>query len=264
MSNAPSFEVDMAAFWADPYPTLARLRQDAPIAFVRQLGAVLFTRRDDIFECEKRIDIFSSHQPQGLMNKLMGHNMMRKDGDAHMRERQVFFSAISPKAVKRHWTAQFQAHADRLLDALDLGRPTGLLRDFALPFSGECLKTLTGLTNITFHEMNAWSQGMIDGIANYVGDKEVEARCHRATAAIDAAIDERAPILSREPDGKPARRHARLGHAHGKRARQHQARDWRRPERAARRGGRDCLGVTNAPRSTRPGARRRSLLAAGV
>ena len=33
---------------------------------------------------EKRIDVFSSHQPAGLMNTLMGHNMMRKDGEAHM------------------------------------------------------------------------------------------------------------------------------------------------------------------------------------
>ena len=46
-----------------------------------QLGSTLFTRRDDIFVCEKNIDVFSSHQPGGLMNKLMGHNMMRKDGE---------------------------------------------------------------------------------------------------------------------------------------------------------------------------------------
>ena len=31
--------------------------------------------------------MFSSHQPAGLMNTLMGHNMMRKDGEAHMAER---------------------------------------------------------------------------------------------------------------------------------------------------------------------------------
>ena len=72
MSNAPRFDVDMTAFWADPYPTLARLRREAPIAFVPQLDTVVFTRRDDIFECEKRIDVFSSHQPKGLMNVLMG------------------------------------------------------------------------------------------------------------------------------------------------------------------------------------------------
>ena len=41
---------------------------------------------------------------------------------------------------------------------------------------------------------------MIDGVANYVGDPDVEARCHEATAAIDAAIDERLPEVTSRPD----------------------------------------------------------------
>src|SRR6188472_4796762 len=75
----------------------------APIAFVPQLGSTLLTRRDDIFVSEKRIDVFSSDQPAGLMTRLMGHNMMRKDGEAHMAERSIFFPAVSPKAVRAHW-----------------------------------------------------------------------------------------------------------------------------------------------------------------
>ena len=109
MSTAPHFDIDPAAFWRDPYPALARLRAEAPIAFVPQLGSTLFTRRDDIFVSEKIIDVFSSHQPAGLMNRLMGHNMMRKDGDAHMAERKAIFPSVSPKTVKAHWSAQFQA-----------------------------------------------------------------------------------------------------------------------------------------------------------
>ena len=75
MSNAPHFNIDVASFWADPYPDLAAMRREAPIAFVPQLGSTVFTRRYDIFTQEKRIDVFSSHQPAGLMNTLMGHNM---------------------------------------------------------------------------------------------------------------------------------------------------------------------------------------------
>jgi cytochrome P450 len=48
--------------------------------------------------------------------------------------------------------------------------------------------------------MDAWSQAMIDGIANYSGNKEVEARCHAATAGIDAAIDDMIPVLTRHPN----------------------------------------------------------------
>lgn len=200
MSTAPRIDIDVAAFWSDPYPMLAKLRRDAPIAFVPQLGSTLLCSRDDIFVSEKQIDVFSSHQPAGLMNRLMGHNMMRKDGDAHLSERKAIFPAVSPKTVKSHWTAQFQAHADRIITALAPAGACDFVRDFALPFSAECLKSITGLTNMRFEDMNAWSQGMIDGIANYIGDPAVEARCHAATSGIDAAIDDMLPVLSKKPD----------------------------------------------------------------
>jgi cytochrome P450 len=200
MSNAPHFDIDLSAFWADPYPDLARMRKVAPIAFVPQLGSTIFTRRDDIFSQEKRIDVFSSHQPAGLMNTLMGHNMMRKDGEAHMTERAAMFPAVSPRRVRDTWRRAFQAHADRILDELAPRGRADLCKAFALPLSAECLKNITGLTNMRFEDMDAWSQAMIDGIANYSGNKEVEARCHAATAGIDAAIDDMIPVLRKNPD----------------------------------------------------------------
>jgi cytochrome P450 len=200
MSNAPHYPIDVAAFWADPYPDLARMRKEAPIAYVPQLGSTIFTRRDDIFSQEKRIDVFSSHQPQGLMNRMMGHNMMRKDGDAHMSERTQMFPAVSPRAVREAWLAKFKAHAERILDELAPKGQADLVKQFALPLSGECLKDITGLTNIRYQEMDAWSQAMIDGIANYAGDKQVEARCHAATAGIDAAIDDMLPVVTKQPN----------------------------------------------------------------
>ena len=200
MSNAPHYNIDVPAFWADPYPDLARMRKQAPIAFVPQLGSTVFTRRDDIFTQEKRIDLFSSHQPGGLMNVLMGHNMMRKDGEAHMSERAQMFPSVSPRAVKATWLRKFQAHADRILEKLAPAGRADLTKAFALPLSAECLKDVTGLTNMRYQDMDAWSQAMIDGIANYTGNKEIEARCNAATAGIDAAIDDMIPVVSKHPD----------------------------------------------------------------
>ena len=200
MSNAPHFNIDVASFHADPYPALKRMRREAPIAFVPQLGSTVFTRRDDIFSQEKRIDVFSSHQPAGLMNRLMGHNMMRKDGDAHVSERAAMFPAVSPRTVREVWRRQFQAHAERILDELVPHGRADLCKAFALPLSAECLKNITGLTNMRYQDMDAWSQAMIDGIANYSGNAEVEARCHAATAGIDAAIDDMIPVLRKHPN----------------------------------------------------------------
>ena len=196
----PHFDIDLEKFWADPYPTYARLRREAPVAFAPQLGAVLLTRRDDVFHWEKEIGTFSSDQPGGLMNRLMGQNMMRKDGAAHMAERKVYFQAVNARAVADVWTSRFQAHCDRLLDALIPKGCADLVEEFALPFSGECLKEMTGLTNITAAEMDAWSQAMIEGVANYAGDPAVEQRCHAATAGIDAAIDDILPVVRHKPN----------------------------------------------------------------
>ena len=80
MSNAPIYNIDLHSFWLNPYPDLKVMRAKTPIAYVPQLGATLITKRRDIFENEKKTTIFSSDQPQGLMTRLMGKNMMRKDG----------------------------------------------------------------------------------------------------------------------------------------------------------------------------------------
>lgn len=203
MSDAPEVHIDPAEFWQDPYPTLATMRDETPICFVPELNATLITRRDDIHTCEKNVSVFSSHQPGGLMNVLMGHNMMRKDGDDHRAERFVYYPAISPRRVQASWAAAFESLTQGALDEL-AGQSTAdgvdLVPTYATAASGEALKAMTGLTNITYQEMDAWSQGMIDGVGNYTGDPELEQRCHDATAAIDAAIDERLPEVTARPD----------------------------------------------------------------
>ncbi|MCA2011987.1 cytochrome P450 [Cereibacter sphaeroides] len=200
MSNAPVVEIDLAEFWADPYPTLKRLRAEAPIAFVPQLGATLMTRRDTVFTQEKRIEVFSSDQPGGLMTVLMGQNMMRKDGAAHQAERKAIFPTVSPKTVRDTWKAQFRAFTGDILTELKPQGQADMLRDVATRISGEALKVITGLTQISWRDMDRVSQGMMDGIANYAGDKAIEARCHAATADIDRYIDERMPELAAAPD----------------------------------------------------------------
>lgn len=203
MSTAPRYDIDVEQFWRDPYPDLAVMRAEASIAFVPQLGATLITTRDDISACEKNVAVFSSDQPGGLMNVLMGQNMMRRDGADHQAERKVYYPAIAPQAVREVWAAQFEWHATRILDNIVEQHRSGgadvidLVSSYAMPVSGEALKSMTGLTNITYAELDGWSQAMIDGIANYTGDPAVEERCREATAAIDAAIDEMLPLARR-------------------------------------------------------------------
>lgn len=188
MSTAPVFNLDMVAFKENPYPQLKRMRAEAPIAFVPELNRTLFTHLDDIKKAEPDTEHFSSEQPEGLMTVLMGENMMRKGGAAHAKERKAIFPTVSPKTARDHWAAKFSDSADEILDEITPLGEGDLFRLYAMRLSGEALRVITGLESLTWQEMDAVSQAMIDGISNYAGDKAVEAACHLATARIDDAI----------------------------------------------------------------------------
>ncbi len=198
MSNAPQFDIDLAAFARDPFPAFAQMRRQAPIAYVPQLDATLLTRRDDIDINEKKVQVFSSVQPQGLMTRLMGQNMMRKDGSAHLHERKAMFPTISQTAVRDHWRRSFQASTDAILEALPASGSADLVEDIAKPISGEALMAVTGLHNMSWQVMDAVSQGMIDGCSNFAGDSQVEAHCLACVATIDAHVEAMAATLDQQ------------------------------------------------------------------
>ena len=188
MSTAPVYNIDLKAFQENPYPQLKDMRAKAPIAFVPELNRTLFTLLDDIKKAEPDTRHFSSEQPGGLMTVLMGENMMRKGGEAHAKERKAIFPTVSPKTARDHWAAKFTASADEILDEITPLGTSNLFEIYAMRLSGEALRVITGLESLSWQEMDAVSQAMIDGISNYGGDKTVEAACHRATARIDEAI----------------------------------------------------------------------------
>ena len=141
------------------------------------------------------IDVFSSFQPEGLMVKLMGNNMMRKDGVEHINERKAIFPSISPKTVKNIWKKKFEETTDQIIENL-LNKDEGdLLKDFGIPVSAEALKVVTWLTNMSSSQMDKVSQGMIDGIANYSNNSKIFENCNECTELIDKKIDEMIPKL---------------------------------------------------------------------
>ncbi|MDG2277212.1 MAG: cytochrome P450 [Pseudomonadales bacterium] len=188
MSNAPTYSIEPQRFWADPYRDYSQM---PPIVYVPELDATLITRHVDIAVNEKKTNVFSSWQPQGLMTVLMGENLMRKDGRDHMTERKAIYPSMSPQVVKSHWCEQFRDYTDVVIAALEGATSGDLFWRYAMPVSAHALRVMTGLTNMSAAEMNRVSQGMIDGCANYVADAAVEAHCHACTASIDAHIDDR-------------------------------------------------------------------------
>ena len=200
MESMPTHNIDVSKFTRNPYPDLKEMSAVSPICFVPQLNATMICDRDSIYECEKNIDVFSSVQPKGLMTILMGQNMMRKDGVSHSRERKTIFKTISPKTSRDHWKAKFETIADNIIDKIKGLKSGDLLTLYAKELSAECLKLVTGLTNMTAAEMDRVSQGMIDGCSNYTGDINIEKYCINCTESIDAHINEIIGKTNRDSD----------------------------------------------------------------
>ena len=200
MENRPTYNIDISKFKRNPYPDLQEMRAVNPICFVPQLNATMICDRASIYECEKNIEVFSSVQPRGLMTVLMGQNMMRKDGKEHLSERKTIFKTISPKTSRDHWKDKFETIADNIIDKIKELKSGDLLTLYARELSAECLKLVTGLTNMTAYEMDRVSQGMIDGCSNYTGDSDIEEYCNDCTESIDAHINEIVGKVDRNAD----------------------------------------------------------------
>ena len=190
MEDKPIHNIDISNFKRNPYPDIQEMRAYNPICFIPQVKATMICDRDSIYECEKNTDVFSSVQPRGLMTILMGQNMMRKDGIEHLSERKTIFRTISPKTSRDYWKDKFEAIADNIIDRIKAIKSGDLLTLYARELSAECLKLVTGLTNMTASEMDRVSQGMIDGCSNYTGNSNIEEYCNNCTKSIDTHIDE--------------------------------------------------------------------------
>lgn len=201
-ASAPSnHEISLDELYDDPYPIYARLRESDPVCWLPAAGRYLVTRHSDIVHLERHPEIFRANEENSLMTRVMGHTMIRKDGEAHRRERAAAEPALRPRTVKEHWQPLFERNTHQLIDDFVTRENADLFTDFAGPLAAMNLTCLLGLPNVSASDLQTWSQAMIDGGgANYGDDDAVWVRARAATAAVDAAIDEILPRVRRNPD----------------------------------------------------------------
>ena len=58
--KAPIYNIDLNQFWINPYPDLKLMRHNSSIAFVPQLNATLFTKRNMVYQVLTRVHPFRS------------------------------------------------------------------------------------------------------------------------------------------------------------------------------------------------------------
>lgn len=194
-------DASLAELYDDPYPFYARLRATDPVHWYAPANRYLVTRYRDVVHLERHPEIFRANEEGSLMTRVMGHTLLRKDGEAHRRERAAAEPALRPRAVKEHWHPVFERNTNDLIDEIAERGEADLFKDFAGPLAARNLACVLGLRNVSDTDLQVWSQAMIDGGgSNYGDDPAVWQRARAAAAAIDEAVDELLPYIRRNPD----------------------------------------------------------------
>jgi len=111
----------------DPYAIYKRLRAQAPVCRVVSVGRTMLTKATDTRFAKDSPEIFSSDDPNTPMERaFQAHTLMRKDAEAHARERGAMASSFSAKNIKGTWQSLYRDIAERHVAALPRGETVDL------------------------------------------------------------------------------------------------------------------------------------------
>ena len=199
-------DITLEALTDNPYPVYARLRQEAPIAWLPAAHINLVTRYDTIKHIDTTPADFPACDLRSLQIRAMGHSMMRKDGEAHRAERAILQKCVNSNVIKNYWMPRFEWIVNELIDDLkgkDKNKDKGeadLFADFAQPMAARCLMEILGLSNVRWNDLCDWSQSLMDAVGNYGNDPAVWARQEEVGRLIDNALDQMIEIKRINPD----------------------------------------------------------------
>ena len=193
-------DITLEALTDNPYPIYARLRREAPIAWLPAAHINLVTRYDTI----KHIDTTPAHFPacdlRSLQIRAMGHSMMRKDGEAHRAERAILQKSVNSNVIQNYWMPRFEWIVKELINDLKGKGEADLFSDFAEPMAARCLMEILGLSNVCWRDLCDWSQSLMDAVGNYGNDPAVWVRQEAVGRLIDEALDQMIEIKRINPD----------------------------------------------------------------
>jgi cytochrome P450 len=171
----------------DPYPALARLRADEPVAFVPDLGLWLITRWDDVEYVHQQPELFTSATEPSWLNSVLGVNMLGTDGTDHRRLKDALQPLFNPSATSAWVNEQLPLICDELIDSFD---PSGtdLLAEYAEPIAVRALQDSLGWHDVSWQQIGEWTRGVCTGLANFANDPHLAAIAAAANAASGASI----------------------------------------------------------------------------
>ena len=180
-------QITLQQLTRDPYAIYKRLRAESPVLRVNAVNRTLLTKAADTKRVKEDPATFSSDDPNTPMKRAFrAHTLMRKDGAAHLAERNAMAPTFTGKNIKTCWEPIYARIARDFVAALPRGETVDMFTALAGPFAAHCLKHLLGIEEASDEQMQRWSQDLIDGAGNFGWDDALFARSDRSNDEMDA------------------------------------------------------------------------------
>ena len=190
--------LDGAFYAGDPYPTYARLRDDAPVywAPVNRLWGI--SRYADVVEVEKHTARYSSGA--GSRPHIVGDtSMINNDDPLHQHKRRLVARRFTPRSVKEH-EDHVRGIVTELIDAV---APTGeceVVQSLAAPLPARIIGGMLGFDDALWPKCLEWSEVTMfeggqynaDGSERQTSDRTIAAVLEFAEATLDVIARRRA------------------------------------------------------------------------
>ncbi|HWE83240.1 MAG TPA: cytochrome P450, partial [Gaiellaceae bacterium] len=198
----PVLEPSDLGFIADPYPTLAALREAAPVHHDERLGRWLVTRHEDVRSCLRDRRLGRNFRHLGTETEFGAEpldprwqpfwdverwSLLFIEPPEHTRIRKLVAAAFTPRAVGS-LREPSEELAQRLLDSCLERRCFDLLYDFAQPYSIALICRLLGVPTDRHRDLLDWSH-------RHVKMYEFDTTTEQAESATQAAAEFGAYVL---------------------------------------------------------------------
>ena len=183
MEAARKYDLYSQTFKRDAYQTFAEMRAHDPIYCQVGLDGKtpiwFVTRYDDVEAMlrDKRIvrDMTLALKPEELppphpIDAYLGNHMLDKDGDDHIRLRNLVAQAFTPKRIAE-LRPRIEAIAGSLIDAVLAKGEMDLVGDFSFPFPTIVILEMLGVPSEDRDKFRVWSNALLEPQMDEAGQK---------------------------------------------------------------------------------------------
>lgn len=194
-------EITVEALDADPYPIYARLRREAPVAWIPAANVWFVTRWQDVEFVSKTSRLFTAEVATSPVDRTMGTpTILTCEGAPHAELRRGFDTKYKPRAVADYIDDLVRPIVAEYLDRIVPLGQVDLMAEYFEPASSVALARSLGFADVDMATLRHWFHGLAIGAANYENDPAKQAVSDAIAAEIDAAIIPIFEKLERDPD----------------------------------------------------------------